>query len=332
MKVFVTGGTGFVGSHLVEALLDRGDHVVCLVRDPAKAARLFAGRRPATVVGTLQDERALREGLRGADVVYHLAGLTAARSRAEYFQVNAEATGRLVRLAAHEAPALTRFVYVSSLAAAGPARKGRVRTEPEPPRPVSNYGRSKRAGEEAVLASDLPWTIVRPPMVYGPRDTELARVFTIARWGIVPVFGDPGQELSLIHARDLASALLAATAPSTLGKAYFAAHPAVVTSAGLVEAIARAVQRAMGHATQRRPRVIALPGWLTRAALAMTGAAARVAGRATVLSPDKGREFLAEAWTCSPAALTQDAGWRATIALDAGLDETARWYRAQGML
>lgn len=331
MRAFVTGGTGFVGSHLVDALLARGDHVVCLVRDPAKAGRRFPDRRPHTVVGTLTDERALCEGLQGVDVVYHVAGLIAARSRAEYFAINAEAAGRLARLARDEIPRLDRYVYVSSLAAAGPTGKGQRRAESEPDRPVSDYGRSKLAGEEAVRQSGVPWTIVRPPTVYGPRDAELARVFSIARWGVVPVFGDPGQELSVIHAHDLATALLAAAGSATRGRTYFATHPTVVTSRQLVEAIHRAVCRTTGRAV-RSPVVVPLPRWFTRAALAVTGTAARLAGKATVLSPDKGNEFLAEAWTCSSTALTRDTGWTATIALEAGLDETAHWYREHGIL
>ncbi len=328
MRIFVTGGTGFVGSHLVEALLDRGDEVVCLVRSPQKAARLFTDRKPRTVLGDLTSERALREGCDGAEAVFHLAGATAARDRAEFFEINAEGTGRVLRAAAEAAPSLGRFVYVSSLSATGPTSHGHVLVESAPPKPISNYGASKLAAEEATRGSGLPWNVVRPPAVYGPRDTEMVRAFKLARWGIVPVFGDGSQELSLIHVSDLVTALLAVVDSAHSDTTYFTAHPEIATQRELQRAIHAAVLQARGAKAGglRHPFVVPLPALVARGALQVTGTAARLLGRATVLSPDKGPEFLAEAWTCSPAALERDTGWKAAIPVAAGLEETARWY------
>ena len=334
MKAFVTGATGFVGSHLVEALLKRGDQVTCLVRDAAKAARVFQNHEFQTVLGTLDDEATLHEGCKQADVVFHVAGLTAARSREEFFAVNAEATRRLTAVAARAAPNLSRFVYVSSLAAAGPSTHGHPITEATLPRPVSVYGDSKLAGEDAVRDARIPWTIVRPPLVYGPRDREVVRLFRLARWGVAPVFGDVEQELSILHVRDLAAALLRATAPIAEGKTYFVSHPEIATSTHLAEAIYQAVQHVRGRVGKgrRKPRIVRVPAWITRAALVVTGTAARLTGRATLLSPDKGNDLLAEAWTCTPTALMRDTGWTPDISLTTGLEETARWYREHDWL
>lgn len=331
MKAFVTGATGFVGSHLVEALLAQGHEVACLARDAGKAARLFGDGRARIVVGDLRSSGALEDGCRVADVVFHVAGLIAAKHKAEFYTINRDATMRLVEIARAAAPGLRRFVYVSSLSAAGPSRRGRAITEAEPPNPVSEYGRSKLAGEAAVRAAQVPWTIVRPPAVYGPRDTESLRLFRFARLGVMPLYGDPAQELSLVHVADLARALVAATAQACEGRTYFAAHADHTTSRALMAAIFAATRAARAR-PEIPPRFIRIPPALAVAGLWLLGTAARAAGRATMLSPDKGPELLAEAWTCDPAALARDAGWRAEITLDAGLGSTAAWYVQHGWL
>ncbi len=331
MKAFVTGATGFVGSHLIDALRAGGHEIVCLARDPAKAKRLFGEAGPRIVRGDLSDADVLAQGAAGADVVFHVAGLIAARDTAEFYAVNRDATARVVAAARRAAPGLQRFVYVSSLAAAGPTRRGAVARETDPPHPVSHYGRSKLAGEEAVRSGGVPWTIVRPPTVYGPRDRETLRLFRFARYGVMPLYGDPQQELSFVHADDLASALLAATAPACAGHTYFAAHPEIATSRHAMELIFAAARSAAGR-RPATPLFLRIPHPVTVAALWVLGTAARLMGRATVLSPDKGPELLAEGWTCTAAALERDGGWRASRDLATGLGDTAEWYATHGWL
>ena len=323
MRVFVTGGTGFVGSHVVRALAARGHAPVCLVRDPGKAAAVFAGASPDVVRGDLDDAAALARGSAGADAVVHVAGLTAARTRTELFAVNVEGT-RAVTVAA-AAAGVRRFVHVSSLSAAGPVADGVVPTTGDEALPVSDYGRSKLAGEEPVRALAIPWTILRPPAVYGPRDVEFLRIFRIVRRGVTPIFGAGAQRLSLVFAPDLAEAIarcLDGAVPS--GGVFYPAHRDVTTSRALVEAIASA----LGVAS----RIVPVPTALVRPLLWLSGTAARLAGRATLLAPDKANEILADAWTCSPSALESATGWRAATALADGLRLTADWYRAAGWL
>ncbi len=322
MKVLVTGATGFVGSHLAEALRRRGDEVRALARSASKAVGLTS-LGVEVVPGDLHDRAALDLAVRGRDVIYHVAGLVAARSEADFMATNRDGTKRLVDAASGaEVP---RLVLVSSMAAAGPTIKGRPLRGDEAPRPVTAYGRSKLAGEQAVTSSKLAWTIVRPPIVYGPRDQEVLKVFRLARLGIAPVLGDGSQELSAVYGPDLAEALIAAgTSVAAVGGTYYACHPEVFTGIGM----ARAVGRAMG----RSPAVIRVPATVGRGVLTLTGAAARVAGRTTILTADKANEFFQPAWTGDPAALTRDTGWRAARDLAAGLKETYRWYRAAGWL
>jgi nucleoside-diphosphate-sugar epimerase len=175
------------------------------------------------------------------------------------------------------------------------------------------------------VRSGVSYTIVRPPVVYGPRDRALLRVFRIARRGYAPLLGDGLQELSLIFAADLARALLAAAAsPAAEGRTYHAAHPEVVTQRELV--------RAIGRACGRTVRTVAVPAPVVRALIAVTAVAARMTGRATFLEPSKAPELLAPAWACTSDAIARDAGWRVEVDLHRGLEETARWYREAGWL
>ena len=322
MKAFVTGGTGFVGAHLVQALRARGDQVTCLVRNPAKAHAL-GWRDVRLVKGDLDDAAALREGCAGAEVIYHVAGRISARDMDEFMRANRDGTANVLEVAAQAPP--RRFVLVSSLAAAGPTAPGKPIDETRPPSPVTPYGQSKLAAELLVRAMAGAWTIVRPPTVYGEWDREVLKAFKLARTGVAPVFGDGSQELSVVYAGDLAAALVAAaTSTATANRVYYAAHPDVTTSRDLV--------RAIGRAVGREPRIVPLPGVLARGLLWTIGTIAHLAGRATLLSGDKAAEFLAPAWTCRPDALTRDTGWRAVTDLETGLQRTAAWYRREGWL
>jgi len=324
VRVFVTGGTGFVGAHVVEALQQRGHTVACLIRDSRKAEQVFEGRAPEMVPGDLDDARALARGCARADAIVHLAGLTAARSRAELFTVNADGTRTVVNAVRTAGVDVRRFVHVSSLAAAGPVENGVVPSGDEEARPVSDYGRSKLAGEEPVRRLSLAWTILRPPAVYGPRDRDFLRLFRMAGRGVAPVFGDGSQRLSMVFAGDLAQAIVGCLEGAPARGVYYPAHREVTTARALVEGIATALGA--------RVHIVRIPRGVIRPLLWITGSVARAAGRATLLSADKAHEILADAWTCSPAALEARTGWRASMDLADGLRRTAAWYREAGWL
>ncbi len=322
MRALVTGATGFVGSHLVEALRRRGDEVTVLARS-AKKAEALASLGMRVIAGDLHDQPALRCAVEGQDVVFHVAGTVAARNEAEFLRANRDGTANLVRAGGMSGQ--PRLVLVSSLAAAGPSTPGRPHAGSEPPRPVTAYGRSKLAAERAATGGGLPWTILRPPTVYGPRDREVLKVFRIARWGVAPVFGNGGQELSVVHGADLAKALVAAgSSDATVGRIYYPCHPEIVTSAGFVQAI--------GAAMGRRVTVIGVPRPIGRALLAVTEGAARVTGRPTILTTDKANEFFQAAWTGDPGPLIRDTGWQASHDLRTGLADSYQWYRSAGWL
>jgi nucleoside-diphosphate-sugar epimerase len=322
MKALVTGATGFVGSHLTEALRGRGDEVTVLARSAAKASGL-ARLEVRVIQGDLHDSRALAQAVEGQDVIYHVAGVIAARTEADFLRANRDGTAQLT--AAAECGGRPRIIFVSSMAAAGPSRRGTPLEGPEPARPVTAYGRSKLAAEQVVSSSRLPWSIVRPPMVYGPRDREVLKVFRLARLGLAPVFGDGTQELSAIHGADLAEALIAVGGcPGAAGQIYYSCHPQIFSSAEFV--------RAVGTAMGRSVRLIRIPLGLGKVALQITELSAQLAGQATILTTEKANEFFQAAWTADPTRLTRDTGWGATFDLSRGLADTYAWYRSAGWL
>lgn len=322
MRAFVTGATGFVGAHLVRALRARGDAVAALVRSPARATRLGWDAAVRLVAGDLADAAALAAGSADADVVFHVAGTVSGHTAAEFFRINRDGTARVLEAMAKTSA--RRLVFVSTLGVAGPSPAGRPHDTGEEAGPVTDYARSKLAAEDLIRGADLRWTMVRPPAVYGEWDPEFLRVFKLAQLGLAPVFGAGTQELSFIHAADLAEALIAAAERGAVGRTYYAAHPAIHTS--------REVALTAGRAVGRTPRVVPVPGSLARGVLAAIGTAARLAGQRTLLTADKANEFLASGWTCSPAALTRDTAWAATQDLENGFRRTAAWYRERGWL
>lgn len=324
MRVFLTGATGFVGGHVVDRLLARGDRVTALVRTPARGAGL-AARGVRLVIGDLHDLPALHAGVEGADAVLHVAALTGALDEAEFLSANRDGTANVLTAAAL-APQRPRLVYVSSMAAGGPARRGAPKREAGDDHPVTMYGRSKLAGETVLRATPHPTVILRPPSVYGPRDRDnFLTLYRAARTGVAPVFGDGTMELSLIHVGDLAEACLTALDAAGLeGKTFYVNHPEVVTSGDLV----RRIGRAMG----KQVRLIGVPEWLARAILAGTGGVAALLRRKTILRADKANEFFQEAWTADPAPFMTATGWRAAHDLTTGLAETYSFYREAGWL
>ena len=324
MKALVTGATGFVGGHLVDVLRERGDDVTALVRSAARGAAL-ASRGVRLVQGDLHAMDALKRATAGQDIVYHVAGVVAAPNEAAYLAGNRDGTANLLR-ATEAAGSAGRFVLVSSMAAGGPSRKGRPRQPDDAANPVTAYGRSKLAGEDVVRGGGLPWVILRPPTVYGPRDKDnLIKVYRLARLGVAPVFGDGSQELSAVHAADLARAIASAgAAPGVERKLYYVNHPEIFTSADLVRRVAESMGRTV--------RVIGLPDTLARAILQLTGATAKLLRRTTILNADKANEFLQPAWTADPSAFMTDTDWAAQYDLASGLAETWRWYKEAGWL
>lgn len=223
MRALVTGASGFIGRRLVLELARRGHETACLVRPTSKTAPL-RGLPVEFVLGDLGDAASLVHAVKGRDHIFHLAGVIQAVDDPAFEAANAQGTRNLVDACLRATPGVKRFVYVSSIAAAGPSPPGRALTEADEPRPVSAYGRSKLAAERIVLEAGarMPVTIVRPPNVLGPGSKELGRAVGLLRKRLVPALGDDRPRTSLVDVDDLVEAmLLAAENPLSAGQTYF---------------------------------------------------------------------------------------------------------------
>lgn len=300
MILAITGGTGFVGARTIDQALSAGHTVRALAR------REQPPRDGVTwIAGTLADRDALSALVSTADAVIHIAGAVNAASRAAFAAANIDGTRALVEAA--RVWAVARFVHVSSLAAREPA--------------LSNYGWSKAGAEDVVTASDLDWTIVRPPGVYGPGDMDQRDLFRAAKRGLVPTPPAAGR-LSILHVDDLARLLLAlAAAPGDHG-VYEPEDPSGAMSyADFAHAIAAGVGT--------RARALPLPAALLRAAARADRLVRRGAAR---LTADRVAYMLHPDWTADPARRPPPALWTARIPTAQGMADTALWYRAHGLL
>jgi len=325
MKIAVTGATGFIGSHLVDALVCRGHDVTCLARSPEKA-RGLAHLSVRVVYGSMDSAQSLASLVDRQDAVIHAAGLTKAQTPEEYIRVNVGGTENLLSALAGADGRLRHFVYFSSAETMGPSNNGRSLTEAEAFRPYSAYGKSKVMAEERLvgLSQRIPVTIVRPPAVYGPRDRDFAILFRMISRGIFPIVS-PSPAFSVVYVKNLVAGICQAIErPQGIGlRSYFFTDGPAISWQDFGETVARALGR--------RPLRLNVPLAVVRAIGALMGVLSSITGKTSILSRDKIHEMTGS-WVFSDQRARQELDYQPAFSTEQGIAETAAWYRNEGWL
>lgn len=323
MRIFVTGATGFIGQHLCRRLVERGDDVIALVRTPQKAAALPAAvDRFAGDLSIFADDRT---ALPPCDVVIHLAGVVAAKTLDEYDRINGEAVADLVKCLARQEWSPKRFLFASSLAAAGPSPRDRAWTEDDAPAPADLYGKAKARAELIARQAAFPTTIFRPPIVLGPGDEASLTLFRAAERGIGFRVAGEAQRISFVDVRDLVEGILRMADDRRPGSfTYFIGHATPTDVSSLWRELARAVGKSNV--------VVPVPRWLLYVAAHLSPFASSILRYRNQLDRKQYQQMTAPAFVCSSERLRADLGWSAKYDLAECVAHAVAGYRAAGRL
>jgi len=316
MKALVTGATGFIGSNLVRELVKRDYKVTCLARKTSDL-RYLEDLDVSIVYGDCTDEDSLKQLSADFSYVFHLAGLTKAKKEEDFFAANVQGTENLLNALSGNAQTVKRFLYMSSLAAAGPSCDGIPLNETAEPRPVSWYGMSKLKGELVTLAykDRLPVSVMRPPAVYGPRDRDFFLFFKMVKRGFYPYWGKC--YYSLLYVDDLVQGLItAAESHEAEGEIYFLSDGRIYTNDDIVHEI----MQTMDTKAMR----LRIP---TSVMELFAKVSERLARGATIINSDKLREIKHSHWTCSSKKAENELGFVPKVTLKEGIKWTADWYK-----
>ncbi len=322
----VTGGSGFVGSHLVDFLLSKNYEVRCIVRKSSNL-RWLNNKDVKLYDCGLYDKDGLKEVLTGASYLYHVAGVVRSKSKKGFYRGNVDTTKCLLEVIDENNIELNRFLIVSSLTACGPSLDGVPCNEETLPKPITTYGKSKLAEEELAkeYMEKIPITICRAPAIYGEREGDIYAMFQGVQKGIMTLVGFNDKKLSLIHGRDFVQGIyLAANSEKAKGQIYFISSDVIYDW----NVVADAMEKAVGKKTLR----IRIPHFLIYIIGAVSHFFNYFSSKPATFNLEKARDFVQDNWTCDVSKAKKDFGYSQQISLEEGMESTVKWYRDNNWL
>ncbi|MBC8285417.1 MAG: NAD(P)-dependent oxidoreductase [Nitrospinae bacterium] len=325
-KALVTGANGFIGSHLVDSLLSSGCEVHCLVRKTSNL-RWLQSKEVQLHFVDLGDSNFKIPTLHEINYIFHCAGLTKAKNREEYFDINARVCSTLYEQCLEFNESIKGIVHLSSLAAAGPSEGGVQINEDSPLNPVTYYGKSKRAGEEIAqkYSEVLPIMILRPPVVYGPREENLYTFFKLIKKGWALQIGETPKKLSLIYVADLIRAMIKACGTSSSRENnYFVTDGEIYSW----EDIAKNAENKMNVSA----RVLKMPEGILSPIAIIFELLAMFSSKPALFDRQRMVDIRQSCWTASPERFFRDFDFKPEFDLATGLAYTLDWYEQQKWL
>ena len=324
MKAFITGATGFIGSHLVDRLIESNNYseIRCLVRSTDK---WLEGKNFIRVKGDLNDFNALSEGIKGVDVIFHLAAIVKASSQKEFNLANVSPTEDIIRIA--QKNGVKNLVILSSLAAAGPS-EGTPIDEDKILTPVSKYGRSKRDMEVSIhkfAEKQDSIKIIRPPAVYGPREDQIFTYFSTFQKGLSTIVGDGNHpRLSMVYVDDLINGIIKASQKMDNGvHTYFITGPETYNW-NRIHSVTQKVMGKKAIKLKLKPALVKNIGTISESLGSLFG-------KYPVLNKEKASELVLE-WTCSSKKAEKELGFEPLVTLEEGISRTIHWYKKHNWL
>jgi dihydroflavonol-4-reductase len=328
MKIFITGATGFIGSHLADLLKKDGHDIYCMIR-PSSSLKWVENKGFHLINLDFKNKEQLKEIFEDMDYVYHIGGLTAAKTYEEFLRGNRDFTKDLISTVYTYSKNLKKFIYVSSQTVAGPSKSlENPKTEEDECQPITSYGKSKRAGELEVINyfDKMPVTIVRPPAVYGPRDTAILSIFQTVNKGIGTLIGFNKKYVSLIHSDDLVRGIkLAGESSKSNSQIYFISSNEFYNWDQLMEII----KDKMG---KKHIIKLKLPHSLVLIIAGISGFFGKFSSKPPVLNYEKGIDFIQDYWICSAEKAKNEIGFVQEMTIEAGMENSIKWYKENNWL